>query len=62
LHSAGILETNEKFEKSSTIQTGSLTQKVSQGILRTQKFTNQEKKGNKRKWPQKVQETKKTKG
>jgi hypothetical protein len=44
LHSAGIPETNEKFEKSSTIQTGFLTQKVSQGILRTQKFTNQEKK------------------
>jgi hypothetical protein len=44
LHSAGIPETNEKFEKSSKIQTGSLTQKVSQGILRTQKFTNQEKK------------------
>jgi hypothetical protein len=43
-HSAGIPETNEKFEKSSKIQTDSLTQKVSQGILRTQKFTNQEKK------------------
>jgi hypothetical protein len=43
-HSAGIPESKEKFEKSSKIQTDFLTQKVSQGILRAQKFTNQEKK------------------
>jgi hypothetical protein len=43
-HSAGIPETNEKFEKSSKNQTGFWTQEVTQGILRTQRFTNQEKK------------------
>jgi hypothetical protein len=43
-YSAGISETNKKFEKSSKIQTDSPTQKITQGILRTQKFTNQEKK------------------
>jgi hypothetical protein len=43
-HSAGISESKEKFSKSSKIQIGFVTQKVSQGILRTQKFTNQEKK------------------
>jgi hypothetical protein len=43
-HSAGISETNEKFEKSSKNQTGFWTQEVTQGILRTQRFTNQEKK------------------
>ena len=42
-HSAEISESKEKFSKSSKIQLGSVTQKVSQGILRTQKFTNQEK-------------------
>jgi hypothetical protein len=40
----GIFESKEKFSKSSKIQIGFVTQKVSQGILRTQKFTNQEKK------------------
>ena len=34
----------EKISKSSTIQIGLVTQKVSQGILETQKFTNQKKK------------------
>jgi hypothetical protein len=43
-HSAGIPETSEKIEKSSKNQTGFWTQKVTQGILRTQRFTNQEKK------------------
>jgi hypothetical protein len=43
-HSAGISESKEKFSKSNKIQTDSPTQKVTQGILRTQKFTNQEKK------------------
>jgi hypothetical protein len=32
------------FSKSSTIQIGLVTQKVSQGILETQKFTKQKKK------------------
>jgi hypothetical protein len=32
------------FSKPSTIQIGLVTQKVSQGILETQKFTNQKKK------------------
>jgi hypothetical protein len=43
-HSAEISESKEKFSKSRKIQLGYVTQKVSQGILRTQKFTNQEKK------------------
>jgi hypothetical protein len=43
-HSAEISENMEKFSKSSTIQIGLVTQKVSQGILETQKFTNQKKK------------------
>jgi hypothetical protein len=43
-HSAEIPEHMEKFQKSSTIQIGLVTQKVSQGILETQKFTNQKKK------------------
>jgi hypothetical protein len=43
-HSAEIPENMEKFSKSSTIQIGLVTQKVSQGILETQKFTNQKKK------------------
>jgi hypothetical protein len=34
----------KNFQKSSTIQIGLVTQKVSQGILETQKFTNQKKK------------------
>jgi hypothetical protein len=33
----------EKFQKSSTIQIGLVTQKVSQGIPETQKSTNQKK-------------------
>jgi predicted nucleic acid-binding Zn-ribbon protein len=33
-HSAEISESKEKFSKSSKIQLGSVTQKVSQGILR----------------------------
>jgi hypothetical protein len=43
-HSAEISENMEKFSKSSTIQIGLITQKVSQGILETQKFTNHKKK------------------
>jgi hypothetical protein len=43
-YSAEISENMEKFSKSSTIQIGFVTQKVSQGILETQKFTNQKKK------------------
>jgi hypothetical protein len=43
-NSAGIPETIKKFEKSSKNQTGFWTQKVTQGILRTQRFTNQENK------------------
>jgi hypothetical protein len=34
----------KKISKPSTIQIGLVTQKVSQGILETQKFTNQKKK------------------
>jgi hypothetical protein len=34
----------KKISKSSTIQIGLVTQKVSQGILETQKFTKQKKK------------------
>ena len=40
----GISESKEKISKSSKIKIGFVTQKVSQGILRDQKFTNQEKK------------------
>jgi hypothetical protein len=43
-HSAEILENMKKISKPSTIQIGLVTQKVSQGILETQKFTNQKKK------------------
>jgi hypothetical protein len=43
-HSAEISENMKKISKSSTIQIGLVTQKVSQGILETQKFTNQKKK------------------
>ena len=46
-YSARIPETNKKFEKSSKNQTGFGTQKVTQGILRTQRFTNQENKATK---------------
>jgi hypothetical protein len=42
-YSARIPVSKEKFKKTSKIQSGSVTQKVSQGILETQKFTNQEK-------------------
>ena len=43
-YSAEISENMKKFSKSSTLQIGLVTQKVSQGILETQKFTNQKKK------------------
>jgi hypothetical protein len=43
-HSAEIPENVKKFSKPSTIQIGLVTQKVSQGILETHKFTNQKKK------------------
>jgi hypothetical protein len=42
----GIPETNEKFERASKNQIGLYTQKFSQGILRTQRQTNQEKNEN----------------
>jgi hypothetical protein len=42
-HSAEIPENMKKFQKSSTIQIGLVTQKVSQGIPETQKSTNQKK-------------------
>jgi hypothetical protein len=41
-----IPKTNEKFERASKNQTGLQTQKVSQGILRTQRQTNQKKNAN----------------
>jgi hypothetical protein len=41
-----IPETNEKFERASKNQIGFQTQKVSQGVLRTQRLTNQEKNAN----------------
>jgi hypothetical protein len=43
-YSAEISESMKKISKSSKIYFGFVTQKVSQGILRTQKFTNQKKK------------------
>jgi hypothetical protein len=43
-HSAETPENMKNFSKPSTIQIGLVTQKVSQGILETQKFTNQKKK------------------
>jgi hypothetical protein len=43
-HSAEIPEHIKKNQKSSTIQIGLVTQKVSQGIPETQKSTNQKKK------------------
>jgi hypothetical protein len=43
-HSAETPENMKIFSKPSTIQIGLVTQKVSQGILETQKFTNQKKK------------------
>jgi hypothetical protein len=42
-HSAETPENMKKFQKSSTIQIGLVTQKVSQGIPETQKSTNQKK-------------------
>jgi hypothetical protein len=43
-HNAEIPEHIKKNQKSSTIQIGLVTQKVSQGIPETQKSTNQKKK------------------
>jgi hypothetical protein len=60
-HSAGISESKEKFSKSSKIQIGFVTQKVSQGILRTQKFTNQEKEAIRANGHRKFKKPKKTK-
>jgi hypothetical protein len=60
-HSAGISESKEKISKSSKIQIGFVTQKVSQGILRTQKFTNQEKKATRANGHRKFKKPKKTK-
>jgi hypothetical protein len=60
-HSAEISESKEKFSKSSKIQLGFVTQKVSQGILRTQKFTNQEKKATRANGHRKFKKPKKTK-
>jgi hypothetical protein len=60
-HSAEISESKEKFSKSSKIQLGSVTQKVFQGILKTQKFTNQEKKATRENGHRKFKKPKKTK-
>jgi hypothetical protein len=60
-HSAGISESKENFSKSSKIQIGIVTQKVSQGILRAQKFTNQEKKETRANGHRKFKKPKKTK-
>jgi hypothetical protein len=42
-HSAEIPKNMKKFQKSSTIQIGLVTQKMAQGIPENQKFTNQKK-------------------
>jgi hypothetical protein len=60
-HSAGISKSKEKFSKSSKIQIGFVTQKVLQGILKTQKFTNQEKKVTRENGHRKFKKPKKTK-
>ena len=60
-HSAEISESKEKFSKSRKNQLGSVTQKVSQGILRTQKFINQEKKATRENGHRKFKKPKKTK-
>jgi hypothetical protein len=52
-HSAEISENMKKISKSSTIQIGLVTQKVSQSILRDSEVYKSKDKGNKRKWPQK---------
>jgi hypothetical protein len=57
----GISESKEKISKSSKIQIGFVTQKVSQGILRTQKFTNQEKKATRANGHRKFKKPKNTK-
>jgi hypothetical protein len=61
-HSAGIPETIKKFEKSSKDQNDFWTQKVTQGILRTQRFTNQEKKATKANGHRKSKKPKRQKG
>lgn len=61
-HSAEISESKEKFSKSSKIQIGLVTQKVSQGILETQKFTNQEKKATRANGHKTFKKPKMTKG
>ena len=60
-HSAEISESKEKFSKSSKIQLGSVTQKVLQGILKTQKLTNQEKKETRENGHKKFKKPRKTK-
>jgi hypothetical protein len=60
-NSVGISESKEKISKSSKIQIGFVTQKVSQGILRTQKFTNQEKKATRENGHRKFKKPKNTK-
>jgi hypothetical protein len=56
------LKVKKKNSKSSKIQIGFVTQKVSQGILRTQKFTNQEKKATRANGHRKFKKPKKYKG
>jgi hypothetical protein len=58
----GIPESIKKFEKSSKDQTGFETQKVTQGILRTQRFTNQENKVTKANGHRKSRKPKRQKG
>ena len=60
-YSAEISETMKKIPKSSKIDLDFVTQKVSQGILRTQKFTNQEKKATRVNGHTKFEKPKKTK-
>jgi hypothetical protein len=60
-HSAEISESKGKFSKSSKIQLGSVTQKVLQSILKTQKFTNQEKKATRANGHKKFKKPRKTK-
>jgi hypothetical protein len=60
-HSAEISESKEKISKSSRIRTSFVTQKVSQGILRAQKFTNQKKKATRANGHRKFKKPKKTK-
>jgi hypothetical protein len=61
-HSAGISESKEKFSKSSKIQTWFCNPEGVSGYPEDSEVYKSGEKGNKSKWPQKVQETKKDKG